>query len=85
MLRGELQIDAINSNFKNFESALCMKSVSMSLSYAHILKIVHAFQVIATNITNIIASMQTNGPNWEIFIFYKSRKIEDATCNSSHC
>ena len=29
--RGELQIDAINSNFENFESSLYMKSVSMPL------------------------------------------------------
>ena len=29
---GELQIEAINSNFENFESALYMKSVSMPLS-----------------------------------------------------
>ena len=33
ILRGELQIDAINSNFQNFESALYMKSVSMPLSF----------------------------------------------------
>ena len=33
LLRGELQIDAINSNFENFESAFYMKSVSMSLNY----------------------------------------------------
>ena len=31
LLRGELQIDAINSNFENFESALHMKSVGMPL------------------------------------------------------
>ena len=29
LLRGELQIDAINSNFENLESAFYMKSVSM--------------------------------------------------------
>ena len=29
LLTGVLQIDAINSNFDNFESALYMKSVSM--------------------------------------------------------
>ena len=32
LLRGALQIDAINSNFESFESALYMKSVSMPLS-----------------------------------------------------
>ena len=32
LFRGELQIDAINSNFENFESALYMKSVNMPLS-----------------------------------------------------
>ena len=31
LLRGELQIDANNSNFKNFESAMYMKSGSMPL------------------------------------------------------
>ena len=31
LLREELQIDAINSNFENFESAFYMKSVSMPL------------------------------------------------------
>ena len=32
LLRGELQIDAINSKFENFESSLYMKSVSMPLN-----------------------------------------------------
>ena len=32
LLRGELQIDAINSNFEKFTCALYMKSVSMSLT-----------------------------------------------------
>ena len=31
LLRGELQIDPLNSNFENFESALDMKSVSIPL------------------------------------------------------
>ena len=30
---GELQIDAKNSNFENFETALCMKSESMPLNF----------------------------------------------------
>ena len=33
LLRGEQQINAINSKFENFESALYMKSVSMPLKY----------------------------------------------------
>ena len=33
LLRGELQIDAIDSNFENCEIALYMKSVSMPLSF----------------------------------------------------
>ena len=32
-LEGKLQIDAKNSNFEIFESALYMKSVSMPLTY----------------------------------------------------
>ena len=32
LLRGELQIDVINSNIENFESTLYMKSVSMPLT-----------------------------------------------------
>ena len=32
LLGGNLQIDAKNSNFDNFERALYMKSVSMSLN-----------------------------------------------------
>ena len=35
LLRGELQIDAINSNFENFESTLYMKSVSMPLKFCY--------------------------------------------------
>ena len=31
LLTGDLQVDAINSNFENFENALYMKSVSMPL------------------------------------------------------
>ena len=31
LFRGQLQIDAINSNFDNFESTLYLKSVSMPL------------------------------------------------------
>ena len=31
LLRGKLQIDAVNSNFENFKSSLYMKSMSMPL------------------------------------------------------